>query len=66
MTGERMPVWEYVNYCSDGGLDGHGSASRKDNKQRCWDCGARRRKHRKVIEGSVSCKSRQRVTSTAG
>jgi NAD-dependent SIR2 family protein deacetylase len=30
-------------------------ARRKDNKQRCWGYGARRRKHGKIIESSATC-----------
>jgi hypothetical protein len=52
MTSERVPVPEYMDYCSDRGLDGRGKSRRKDNKQLCWGCGARSRKHGKIIEGS--------------
>jgi hypothetical protein len=47
-----VPVQEYVNYGSDGGLGGHGGVRREDDKQQCWGCGARSRKHGKIIEGS--------------
>ncbi|KAJ7363894.1 hypothetical protein DFH08DRAFT_798356 [Mycena albidolilacea] len=36
----------------DGGLGSHGGVRREDDKQRCWGCRARSRKHGKIIEVS--------------
>ncbi|KAJ7821675.1 hypothetical protein B0H14DRAFT_2599045 [Mycena olivaceomarginata] len=46
---EGVPVQEYVNYGSNGGLGGRGGVRREDDKQ---VAGAGSRKHGKIIAGS--------------